>query len=680
MKVVRVNRQGRATGGAGLFDGLIVDSFAGGGGASIGIEAAIGRAVDVAINHDQEAIAMHTLNHPHTRHYCESVWKVRPEEATGGRPVALAWFSPDCKHFSRAKGGKPVSQRIRGLAWVVIRWAKAVRPDVIMLENVREFMTWGPLIEARSPGGIVLVGRDGKPKMVPCPKRAGQTFRKWLSQLRGLGYEVQYRTLNAADYGAATHRRRLFLIARRDGKPIVWPEPTHGPDRLEPYRQAAECIDWSIPCPSIFLTPEEAKPLGIRRPLKPKTLARIARGIKRFVIEAPQPFLVVVNHGGNDFRGQPINEPLATITGSHGHALATPFLTAQFGEAPGQAPRVHRADAPIPTITPRQGGGFPLVVPTIAGVGGRAGQSPATAGNAPIGTITAKNDRALIATHVSQFFGGMTGKDPGQPLPTITGIDHHGLVAASISQYNGVKGSEVRGRPIAEPLNTLTAEPRFAVVSAFLEQHEIAANNLIRVGQANGNGGYVNDPRDPLTTITSKAEHCIAATNLIRMNHGDVQWSDVAEPLRTVLAGANHHALVASFLQKYNGTATGQDLREPLHTATGNDRFALVMLDGVAWAISDIGLRMLTPRELFRCQGFPESYRIDVPILRQWTTKRGRVKTAIKPLPKSAQVRMVGNSVPPVMSESLVRANFPEECPKVQPARRRRRVAVEAVS
>ena len=283
---------------ANLFDELVIDNFAGGGGASMGIEAAIGRAVDIAVNHNRHSVEMHQLNHPHTRHLCEDVWDVDPVEATAGRPVGLAWFSPDCRHFSRAKGGKPVEKKIRGLAWVVVKWAKRVRPRVIILENVREFQDWGPLT----------------PDAKPCPKRKGQTYRRWRTQLENLGYATDCRVLNAADFGAPTHRRRFFLVARCDGRPIQWPEPTHGPGRGRAYRTAAECIDWSIPCPSIFLTKAESKPLGVIRPLAEKTMRRIAMGLKRYVLDNPKPFLVTCNHGGPEFRGQSADEPMRTLT------------------------------------------------------------------------------------------------------------------------------------------------------------------------------------------------------------------------------------------------------------------------------------------------------------------------------------------------------------------------------
>ncbi len=283
-------------------DELIVDNFAGAGGASLGIEAAVDRSVDIAINHDTRALDIHAINHPHTTHLLSDVWEVDPVEATKGRPVGLAWFSPDCRHFSKAKGGKPVEKRIRGLAWVAIKWAKAVRPRVIILENVEEFKTWGPL------------ERDGR----PVKARAGLTFRWWCSRLQALGYRLEHRELVAADYGVPTTRKRFFLIARCDGEPIVWPEPTHAPrDKaksagLLPWRAAAECIDWSLPCPSIFTR---------RRPLAETTMRRIANGLRRYVIDAAEPFIVCCNHGGDGFRGQSLSG-LAQVDADQVHPAA----------------------------------------------------------------------------------------------------------------------------------------------------------------------------------------------------------------------------------------------------------------------------------------------------------------------------------------------------------------------
>jgi DNA (cytosine-5)-methyltransferase 1 len=618
LKTKQRKPNGRARHAAGLFDEMVVDSFAGGGGASLGIERALGRAVDVAINHDPIATAVHRANHPATLHYCDDIWHADPLKVTQGRPVGLLWASPDCKHFSRAKGGKPVEKRIRGLAWVVIRWAKAVRPRVICLENVREFRDWGPLTA------------DNR----PCPHRKGLTFKRWVGTLRNLGYSVEWRDLNAADFGAPTHRHRLFLVARRDRAPIAWPEPTHGPGRSA-YRTAAECIDWSLPCPSIFLTREEAKAIGVIRPLAEKTMRRIAMGLRRYVLENPKPFIVRVDHGGDHFRGQPIGQPLSAVTSHHGYGVVAPFLTAQYGERPGQEPRSHPADQPIPVVTPRGGGGFPLIAAALTPAEFR-GQSA----EQPLGTVTSVARPVVIAPYLAKYYGvgeGDKGEMQGcdRPASTLTASPKHALIAPALVQYNQEKGNETRGQGVETPLKTVVTENRFALVAAFLAKFY---------------GGVVgHEPDRPLGTVTAIDHHAIAAANLIKMNFGDKQWSPADEPLRTILAGANHHGLVMACLTKFYGTGTtGQPLDDALHTVTSRDRFGLVTVEGQDFLIADIGLRMLTPRELFRAQGFPDEYRIEIEY-------QG------KPLSKTAQVRLCGNSVCPDVAEALVRANYAAE-------------------
>ncbi|WP_310018067.1 DNA cytosine methyltransferase [Croceicoccus sp. BE223] len=543
-------------------DWLIVDNFAGGGGASTGIEAALGRSVDVAINHDAEAVAMHRANHSGTRHHCQSIMAIDPQEActVDGRvrPVLLAWFSPDCKHFSKAKGGKPVEKRIRDLAWIVVHWAKRLgenRPQVIMLENVEEFRTWGPL------------GDDNR----PCPDRKGQTFEEWVRQLRRLGYKVEWRELRACDYGAPTSRKRLFLIARRDGKSIVWPEPTHGPGRPRPWRTAAEIIDWSQPCPSIF---ERA------RPLKANTCRRIAAGIVRYVLDAADPFIVPLTHHGAADRSYPVGEPIPTITAAHRGEMAVvapTLIQTGYGERDGQAPRVPGLDKPLGTI--------------VAG-GGK---------------------HALVAAHV------MTMRNSGKPH---TAIDEptHTITAGGAHQY---------------------------LVAAFMAQHN------------GGNGAAPRSMADPVSTLTARCtQQQLVTSNLIKLRGtSTAQASD--EPLHTISAGGTHFAEVRAFLIKYYGNEVdGHGLDRPLGTVTTRDRYGLVTvsIDGEEYALADIGMRMLTARELFNAQGFPPDYRIDCP------GPNG------KPLTKTAQVRMCGNSVSPVIPEALVRANLPEHCAAIESA------------
>jgi DNA (cytosine-5)-methyltransferase 1 len=390
---------------------MIVDNFAGGGGASTGIELAIGRSPDIAVNHDPVAIAMHAANHPETRHLCGDVWDVDPVGVTNGETVDLAWFSPDCKHHSKAKGGKPRDAKIRALAWVVVRWARAVHPRVIILENVEEFQDWGPLLSNN----------------LPDPKRLGSTFRMWLGKLKASGYDVEMRELRACDYGAPTTRRRLFMIARCDGQRIVWPEPTHGPGRAHPWRTAAECIDWSIPCPSIFTR---------RKPLAEKTMRRIARGLHKFVIDNPRPFIVPTAHAG-DLRVHSIDEPLRTITGSRrgDHALVAPTLVQTgYGERPGQAPRILDLHAPLGTVV-GCGQKHGLVAAFLAKHNG-GHEATGSRLDAPIHTITAQDHHSLVRAFLMKYYGSGTGADVRGPMPTITAqAEHIALVTVRGERY-----------------------------------------------------------------------------------------------------------------------------------------------------------------------------------------------------------------------------------------------------
>ncbi|WP_042862626.1 DNA cytosine methyltransferase [Aeromonas hydrophila] len=429
-----------------LFSEIVVDNFAGGGGASTGIEMALGRSPEIAINHDPDAIAMHTVNHPSTEHYCESVWDIVPRDVVAGRPVGLVWLSPDCKHFSKAKGSTPVSKKIRGLAWVALRWAAQVRPRVIMLENVEEFQTWGPL----------LIDSEGNAR--PDPAKKGRTFNSFINALRRQGYKVEWRELRACDYGTPTIRKRLFLIARRDGAAIVWPKPTHGaPDsaevkagKLQPWHTAADIIDWSIPCPSIF----ERK-----RPLAENTLRRIAKGLERFVINAAEPFIVKCNHTSTRtvydcFRGQGINEPLQTVTATPGFAVVQPTLAPFITEcANASHQRNMPADEPLRTICAQvKGGHFALVSPVIARQFGRSvGQSV----EEPLGTVMAKADKSqLVTAFLAKHYTGVVGAELTKPLPTVTTVDHNALVTSHLIK---LRGTCQHGQPVTEPMPTVTA-------------------------------------------------------------------------------------------------------------------------------------------------------------------------------------------------------------------------------
>lgn len=541
---------------------LIVDNFAGGGGASTGIELATGYSVDIAINHDPEAIKMHKVNHPYTKHYCENVWAVDPIKVCNGHPVGLAWFSPDCKHFSKAKGGKPKDKNIRGLAWVALRWAGLVRPRVIMLENVEEFKTWGPLNRRHHP----------------IKRKQGKTFERFVQQLTDLGYEVQFKELVAADYGAPTMRKRFFMIARCDGKPIVWPEPTHGPadseevkkGLLKPYVGAYTQLDFSLPCPSIFDTSEEIKEkYGIRavRPLAPKTMERIARGLKKFVLENPEPFIIQCNHGG-ERRPNDIREPMPTITGKHGYGIVEPYMV-QIGQT-----------------------GF-------------------------------TKDRS---------------KDVREPLTTIVSKNEHCLISPTLIQYHSETSKDgVRGQTIEAPIMTVDGSNRYGLVTSFLHKYY--------------DGGYTGageNMRNPLPTVTAWDHNSVVTANLIQMNN-HCDGRDMRKPIPTITAGDGHFGEVRAFLIKYYGQGTGQDIKAPLDTVTAQDRFGLVTINGVDYQIVDIGLRMLEPRELYGCQGFPDDYIID----HDYTGKT---------YPRSEQVKRCGNAVCPPIPAALVKANLPELC------------------
>jgi DNA (cytosine-5)-methyltransferase 1 len=505
--------------------GIVVDLFAGGGGASTGIEAALGRPIDVAINHSPAAVAVHHANHPQTAHHCQDVWEADPRTVCAGRPVALLWASPDCTHFSRAKGGRPRSKRVRSLARVVTRWARDVRPAVILLENVEEFTTWGPL------------GTDGR----PIARQHGRTFRAWVRKLEGYGYRVEHRALVAADFGAPTTRKRLFVVARCDAQSIRWPAPTHGRGRAHAWRSAAECIDWSLPCPSIF----ERK-----RALADATLRRIAAGVRRYVLDAAAPFIIPVTHP-RDARVHGVDEPFRTVTAANRGelALVTPFV-ARTDMHQSNAGCVFPPSDPLRTVT--TSGGFALVAPTLitAGYGERPGQTPRVPGlEKPLGTVVAGGrHHALVAAFLSKHYTGVVGQQPELPLGTVTVREHYSLGTAVLSRDGAARGAQVR-----------------------------------------------------------------------------------------------------AFLTKYYGAdgraESQQSLFEPLHTVTTRDRFGLVTIAGEDYAIADIGMRMLAPHELFAAQGFPREYVI-APAL------NGR------PLTRTAQIELAGNSVPPCFAEALVRANF----------------------
>lgn len=554
---------------------IFVDNFAGGGGASTGIEIGLGVTVAAAINHDPAAILMHKTNHPYTEHYQASVWDIDPREVCRGRPVAGAWFSPDCKHFSKAKGAALVNREIRGLAWITLRWAALVRPRVIMLENVEEFQTWGPV-------------RKGK----PVKKLAGTTFRKFISQLRDLGYAVEYRELVAADLGAPTTRKRFVLIARCDGRPIVWPERTHAPrdseevrsGRLKPWRSAAEIIDWSLPCPSVFESKAEIlEKYGLKavRPLADNTMRRIIRGVDKFTIRSEEPFIVPTG----------------------------------YGERKGQAPRVHDIEEPLPTV---------------------------------VGSGKHNLCRPLLTPYLAEcnHAGGGHIADTREPYKTITAKHTGGIVAPSLIQYHTEQTENVRASGLGVPINTVDASNRYGLACANLVEYYT--------------GGRPLDVTDPMHTVTSHDREAVVAAHVVKFK-GDNLGSNPAEPMQTVTASAGRNracgggtfALCKVWLCKTgnSGLHRWPEVRALLNRYCGytlaEDELLLLEIGGAFYYIADIGLRMLSPRELYNAMGFPPDYIID----RDYTGK---------PYPKNEQVARCGNAVCPPLAAAVARANFPE--------------------
>ena len=595
---------------------IIVDNFAGGGGASTGIELAIGRSVDIAINHDPNAIAMHTTNHPDTLHYCESVFDIDPVTATAGAPVGLAWFSPDCRHFSKAKGSTPVKKEIRGLAWIVIRWALAVRPRVMMLENVEEFKTWGPLLVEEER---------------PDPQRAGETFAAFVGMLstgvaadhpaldevcdslqidrhgaaaaqlvKGLGYVVEHRELRACDFGAPTIRKRFFMVMRCDAAAITWPEATHADPKslavqagqLAPWRTAAECIDWSLDCPSIF---------DRKKPLADNTMRRIARGIQRFVMDNPAPFIVKCNHTSSKttydcFRGQALTEPLQTITKTHGYAIVEP-----------------------------------QIAPFIAGTGGSEYQAKPRPLDKPAHTILKESRACLVTPFISRQFGGSVGHGTDEPCGTVTagGGGKSALVSPTRIEigYGERPGQAPRAPVLDRPIGTIVAGGgKHALVSAFLAKHF--------GGNYTGPGAAMDAP---VHTITTTDHHALVTSNLIKLRGTCKDGQPTDTPMPTITAGGQHVGEVRDLLEAFEGTA-------------GTNNLGVVTIDGVDYQIVDIGMRMLQPHELYAAQGFPSWYVID----RDYQGNK---------YAKDKQVARCGNAVPPPFAEALVRANLPELCP-----------------
>ena len=611
------------------FEEIIVDNFAGGGGASTGIELASGRPVTIAINHDPDAILMHRTNHPYTMHLQASVWDVDPEEVCAGRPVGLAWFSPDFKHFSKAKGSALVDKNIRGLAWIVLRWAGTVRPRVIMLENVEEFQTWGPV-------------RKGK----PVKKKAGQTFQKFIQQLTDLGYVVEYREIIAADFGAPTTRKRFVLVARCDGKPIVWPERTHAPrdseevksGKLLPWKPAADIIDWSLPAYSIFASKQEIKEkfgVNAQRPLAKNTLRRVIRGVDKFTIRSGDPFLIECNHGG-DGHIRSTREPVNTLTAKYTGGIAQPVM------------------APF----------------TFSNTGGSVG-SPASE---PVHTIRTAGGQILAAANLIQYHTEQTEKVRGQSMKdtimTVDSSNRYGLVTAQLMSIGQTGGGD-RIRDVRDPAPTTVSKQEACLISGQLVEYY-------------GNGNPL-DAKDPLHTVTAHDREAVVSAHIQKF-FGGVIGQDVREPMPTITA-IDHNAICAAHVVKFKGQELGQNPRDTLNTITAqgleyadcravlvkaddtenlgywseirkllnehcdyslaDDEVILLIIGGVAYFIADITLRMLTPRELYNAMGFPIDYAID-------RDYKGNV------YPKNKQVARCGNAVCPPLAEAMVKANFPE--------------------
>ncbi|AZR24407.1 DNA cytosine methyltransferase [Xanthomonas vasicola] len=661
---------------------IVVDLFAGGGGASEALKQALGVDPALAYNHDEWAIGMHAANHPLTIHHREDIWHADPRKDVAGRPVGWFHASPDCTHFSQAKGGQPRSHKTRALSWVALKWIGQLlradlrdgtntAPRIMSLENVWQILTWGPLVAKRCKVTGRVLKMDGtvaaraervtvsNQQLVPDKRHSGRTWRQFVAALESKGYRVEWRKLTASDYGAGTSRERLFLLARRDGEPIVWPAPTHGTaPGLQPRVRAADCLDFSLPCPSIFTR---------KRPLADATLRRIAKGVMRHVLQSADPFIVPATHHGSD-RVNDVRAPLPTITAAHRGELMlvapelAPFIT-EHSNASNQ--RTMSGDEPLRTICAGvKDGHFSAVAPVLAKF---RGESDGRAVTQPVPTITAGGALGLIApTLVQTGYSEREGQAPRalvlqQPLGTIVaGGVKHAVVAPIMVQAGhgegrpgGVQRWGAGGKDARTPVGTVTASGSGgqAVACAFLEQ---------------ANGGFYEgggrDAREPMSTITATgSQQQLATAHLITMRknpHGQ----DAADPLGTVCAGAVHHGMiectlsaeqqagalkVAAFLVKYYGTGIGVDLREPLDTATTRDRMALVtvVIQGTPYVIVDIGLRMLKPHELFRAQGFPTGYRIT-------HTADGRA------ISTSAAVRMCGNSVSPPPLVALARANL----------------------
>lgn len=610
-------------------DEIVVDFFCGGGGAGTGLEIGLGRAVTVAKNHNPAAISMHTVNHPAARHYTTDVFEGDPDQECGGRAVGWFHMSPDCTHHSQAAGGQPRKREIRNLSWIGLKWAGKKHPRVISLENVKQILQWGRLIAKRCKATGRVMKLDGtvaapgervpvqEQFLIPDPKHRGRTWRRFVQLLEAMGYVVEWRIIKACDFGAPTSRERLFMIARCDGQPIVWPEPTHARKPAKgqlKWRTAADCIDWSVPSKSIF---------GRKKDLAPATLRRVAKGIKKFVIDSASPFIVPIANWSGEL-AQSANEPLRTVT-----------------------------------AWPR-GGSFAMASPVMVGTGGPSYAGKPVSAEQPMGTLMTQSHRAMSAAHLVKFRFDDAGKALDEPLPTITsggnyqrpaGAAHAmGVCTAVMAQMNGGFNA-TDAKPMDEPMTTVTNTG---------SQQQLVTANLVHL---RGNCD-ARDAADPLHTISAGGTHHGLVTAFMERQFGASVGKAIDEPAPTITAGGGGKSSlvelklspeheegalrVAAFLISYYGCSLASDIREPAATITTKDRLALVtvMVKGTPYVIVDICLRMLQPHELYRAQGFPADYIID-------KGADGRKFT------KTEQVHMCGNSVSPPPMAALARANDP---------------------
>ena len=647
-------------------DEIVVDFFCGGGGAGTGLEMGLGRAVNVAKNHSPQAISMHTVNHPGATHYTTDVFEGDPDTECAGKAVGWFHMSPDCTHHSQAAGGQPRKREIRNLSWIGLKWAGKKKPRVISLENVKQILQWGRLIAKRdkATGRVVKLGGDvaapgevvpvGQQFLIPDPKQRGRTWRRFVALLEGMGYVVEWKVIRACDFGAPTSRERLFMIARCDGQPVVWPEATHAKNPTkgqQKWKTAADCIDFSDLGKSIF---------GRKKDLAPATLRRVAKGMKKFVIDSAAPFIVpIANWSGETV--QSADEPLRTIT-SYPKGGAFSVVSPIIAPATHQgSDRINDPLEPLPTVTCANRGELTLISPLMVGAGGPEYSGKPVSVDQPTGTLMTQNHRALASACIVQAgHGEGSGADKRRS---------HGV------------------NDICGPIGTVTASGGGQSISTAV------------MIQANGgfNTTHAKDMREPMTTVTNTgSQQQLATAHLVHMR-GNCDARDANDPLHTISAGGQHHGLVSAFMERAFGGSVGQCLEEPAPTITAGgggksslvsltlspeheagalrvaaflisyygtenisacdapaptittkDRLAMVtvMVKGTPYVIVDICLRMLKPTELYKAQGFPADYVIS----------HGADG---KPFTKTQQVHMCGNSVSPPPMAALARANDP---------------------